>query len=124
MTEAGHHFKPGPAGAQYLKPVVDYPHKPNLQSQAIYPDHSIGLCVIGGYVYRGKESPALDGIYIYGDYNLGTIWGLHYDYVAKKATAHGTLLQQPNNIDSFAEDSSGEIYTLMQDGKILKVVAK
>jgi len=124
VTEAGHHFKPGPPGARYLQPVVDYPHKPNLQSQAIYPDHSIGLCVIGGYVYRGKESPALDGIYIYGDYNLGTIWGLRYDYEAKKVTAHGTLLQQPNNIDSFAEDSSGEIYTLMQDGKILKVVAK
>jgi quinoprotein glucose dehydrogenase len=124
VTEAGHHFKPGPAGAQYIKPIVDYPHKPNLLSEAIYPDHGIGLCVIGGYVYRGKESPALDGIYIYGDYNLGTFWGLRYDYATQKVTAHGTLLQQPNNIDSFAEDADGEIYALMQDGKIYKIVAK
>jgi quinoprotein glucose dehydrogenase len=124
VLESGHHFKPGPPGAQYLKPVIDYPHRPDLQSQAIYPDHSIGLCVIGGYVYRGKESPALDGIYIYGDYNLGTIWGLRYDYDAHKVTAEGTLLQQPDNIDSFAEDADGEVYALMQDGKILKIAAK
>jgi len=124
VTEAGHHFKPGPPGAQYLKPVVDYPHHPNLLPEAIFPDHGIGLCVIGGYVYHGKESPALDGIYIYGDYNLGTIWGLRYDYAAQKVTAHGTLLKQPGNIDSFAEDADGEIYTLMQDGKIFKITAK
>jgi len=123
VLESGHHFKPGPPGAQYLKPVVDYPHRPNLQPEAIFPDHSIGLCVIGGYVYRGKESPALDGVYIYGDYNLGTIWGLRYDYAAQKVTAHGTLLQQPDNICSFAEDASGEVYALMQDGKIFKLAA-
>ena len=57
VTEAGHHFKPGPPGAQYNKPVVDYAHKPNLMSQAIFPDHGIGLCVIGGYVYHGKDRP-------------------------------------------------------------------
>jgi len=123
VREAGHHFKPGPLGAEYLKPVVDYPHRPNLQAEAIFPDHSIGLCVIGGYVYRGVESPALQGIYIYGDYNLGTIWGLRYDYAAQKVTAHGTLLQQPDNICSFAEDAGGEVYALMQDGKVFKLVA-
>ena len=75
-------------------------------------------------VYHGKQSPALDGIYIYGDYNLGTFWGLRYDYAAQKVTAHGTLLQQPDNIDSFAEDADGEIYALMQDGKIFKITTQ
>jgi len=124
VMESGHHFKPGPDGAQYLKPIVDYPHRPELLPQAIYPDHGIGLCVIGGYVYRGHESPALAGVYIYGDYNLGKIWGLRYDYSAHQVTAHGLLLQQPDNIDSFAEDADGEVYALMQDGKIFKIVAK
>jgi quinoprotein glucose dehydrogenase len=124
VREGAHHFKPGPEGARYVEPVMEYTHRASLQPEAMFPDHSIGLCVIGGYVYRGKESPALDGIYIYGDYNLGTIWGLRYDYAAQKVTAHGTLLQQPDNIDSFAEDADGEIYALMQDGKILKLVAK
>jgi glucose/arabinose dehydrogenase len=118
VHESGHPFKPGPPSAQYIKPIIDYTHRPNLQSQAIFPDHSIGLCVIGGYVYRGKQFPALDGLYIYGDYNLGTIWGLRYDYDAQKVTAEGTLLSQPKNINSFAEDADGELYALMQDGTI------
>jgi glucose/arabinose dehydrogenase len=118
VTESGHPFKPGPPGAQYIKPIMDYTHRTNLQSQGLYPDHSIGLCVIGGYVYRGKQFPALNGIYIYGDYNLGTIWGLRYDYDAQKVTAESTMLLQPKNIDSFAEDTNGELYALMQDGTI------
>ena len=90
----------------------------------MFPDHSIGLCVVGGYVYHGKESPALEGIYIYGDYNLGTIWGLRYDRDAKKVTAHNTLLQQPEQHCSFAEDADGEVYALMQNGKIFKITAQ
>ncbi|HTV40370.1 MAG TPA: PQQ-dependent sugar dehydrogenase [Candidatus Sulfotelmatobacter sp.] len=118
VHESGHPFKPGPPGAQYIKPVIDYPHRPDLLSQAIFPDHSIGTCVIGGYVYRGKKYPSLNGVYIYGDYTLGTIWGLRYDYNAHKVTAEGTLLQQPKNITSFAEDADGELYTMMDGGEI------
>ena len=123
IREGAHHFKPGPDGAHYIEPVMEYPHQPRLQPQALFPDHSIGLCIIGGYVYRGKQFPALNGIYIYGDYNLGTFWGLRYDYDTKNVTAHGTLLQQTDNIDSFAEDADGEIYALMQDGKIYQITA-
>ncbi len=122
VRESGHPFKPEPPGAQYIKPIIDYPHRPDLQSQAIFPDHSIGTCVIGGYVYRGKKFPALDGVYVYGDFTIGTIWGLRYDYDAKKVTAEGTLLQQPQNIDSFAEDADGEIYALMQNGEIDQII--
>ena len=122
VTESGHHFKPRPEGVQYITPIIDYPHRSSLQSQAIYPDHSTGLCVIGGYVYRGKQFPALNGIYIYGDYNFGTVWGLRYDYDAKKVTAEGTMLLQKGLIDSFAEDADGELYTLMQDGTIDKII--
>ena len=124
VREGAHPFKPGPAGAQYIEPVMEYTHRPNLQAQGLFPDHGIGLCVIGGYVYRGRDYPVLDGVYLYGDYNLGTIWGLRYDAAAGKVTAHGTLLQQPDNICSFAEDAGGEIYVLMQDGKIFKIAAK
>jgi quinoprotein glucose dehydrogenase len=123
VREGAHHFKPGPDGAQYLEPVMEYTHRENLRSQGMYPDHTTGLCVIGGYVYRGKKFPALDGVYVYGDYNLGTIWGFRYDYAAHKVTAHGPLLFQKKNIDSFAEDLDGEIYALMQDGGIYLLAA-
>ncbi len=121
VREAAHHFKPGPPGAQYIDPVIEYPHRPNLQHEAMFPDHSISLCVIGGYVYHGKKYPALDGVYVYGDYNLGTIWGLRYDYDTHKVTAEDTLLQQPKNITSFAGDLDGEIYVLTQGGQIYQV---
>ena len=122
VREAAHHFKPGPPGAQYIDPVIEYPHRPNLQPQGLFPDHSVGLCVIGGYVYRGKKYPALEGVYVYGDYNLGTIWGFRYDRDAHKVTARGTLLDQKKNITSLAEDADGEIYALTQDGLIYSVV--
>jgi glucose/arabinose dehydrogenase len=121
IREGAHHFKPGPAGAQLIDPVMEYTHRTNLQPEGLFPDHGIGLCVIGGYVYRGKEYPALDGVYVYADYNVGTIWGFRYDYDAHKVTAEGTLLQQPKNITSFAEDLAGEIYVLTQGGQIYQV---
>jgi glucose/arabinose dehydrogenase len=124
VREGAHHFKPGPEGAQYIDPVMEYPHNPDLLSQSLFPDHSIGLCIIGGYVYRGTKYPSLNGIYIYGDYSLGTIWGFRYDRNAHKVTDQGPMLMQTDNINSFAEDNAGELYALMQDGAIYQIVAK
>jgi glucose/arabinose dehydrogenase len=121
VREGAHSFKPGPAGAQYIEPVMEYPHTPNLLPESLFPNHTTGLCVVGGYVYHGKQFPALEGVYIYGDYNLGTIWGLRYDYDAKKVITDGTMLLQPKNITSFAEDNDGEVYALMQDGGIYQI---
>jgi glucose/arabinose dehydrogenase len=123
VREGAHHFKPGPVGAEYVEPVMEYSHRQDLQSQGLFPDHPTGNCVIGGYVYRGKKYPALEGIYIYADYSPGNIYGFRYDRDAKKVTAHGPLLRQPKSIVSFAEDADGEIYALTQDGQIYLVTA-
>jgi quinoprotein glucose dehydrogenase len=124
VRESAHHFKPGPDGAKYIEPVMEYPHQPKLQAQALFPDHEIGICVTGGYVYRGKQFPTLDGIYIYADYGNGTFFGFRYDEAAQKVTAHGRLLKQPDNICSFAQDADGELYALMQSGKIMQITAE
>ena len=120
VREAYHHFKPGPEGARYIEPVIEYPHRSDQKKQPQFADHGPGLSVTGGYVYRGKQSPALRGVYVYADYALGTIFGLRYEN--GKLTEYGTLLQQPKNVSSFAEDSDGELYALMFDGKIFKIV--
>jgi quinoprotein glucose dehydrogenase len=110
VREGAHHFKPAPPGAQYIDPVMEYPHKPQLLAESLFPNHSIGMCVVGGYVYRGQKYPALQGIYIYADYTLGTIWGLRYEN--GKVIEQDQLLSQPKNIPSFAEDNDGEVYVL------------
>jgi len=110
VREGAHHFKPGPPGAEFIDPVMEYSHKPELLAQSLFPNHSIGMCVTGGYVYRGKEYPALQGVYLYADYVLGTIWGFRYEN--GKVAGQDQLLSQPKNIASFAEDEDGEVYVL------------
>jgi glucose/arabinose dehydrogenase len=124
VREGAHHFKPGPVGAQYVDPVIEYSHRKDLQAQGMFPDHPTGNCVIGGYVYRGKQFPSLNGIYLYADYSPGTVYGLRYDTDAKKVTAHGQMFKQTDGITSFGEDGDGEVYVLMQGGKIFQVTAQ
>jgi len=119
--EGAHYFKPSPEGARYIDPVMEYPHNTNLLSETAFSKHSIGASVTGGYVYRGAKHPSLRGIYIYADYALGTIWG--FRYVNGKVVAYGTLLAQPKNITSFAEDLDGELYVLSYDGHIFTIAA-
>ena len=74
--------------------------------------HSNGdNCIIGGYVYRGKQFPELQGIYIYGDNGSGRIWGLKWD---GKALTFDAELAHPDNLhmSSFGEDKDGELYVL------------
>jgi hypothetical protein len=67
--------------------------------------------VIGGYVYRGAVFPQLAGVYLYGDYCFGWLFG------------NGQMLT-PNvpQLTSFGEDSSGEIYLGTETGRLLRIV--
>lgn len=86
--------------------------------------HGDGECVIGGYVYRGSEIPALRGTYVYGDYSSTRIWA--FDYVDGVADNQRTLFETPpvgeEGITSFGQDALGEIYVLRRGGQILKLV--
>lgn len=84
--------------------------------------HAEGGCSItGGYVYRGQAIPALVGIYLYGDYCTGYIWGLKQQDGQWQT---GWLLDTSLNITSFGEDEAGEVYVVDRGGAIYRVVAE
>lgn len=85
-------------------------------------------CVIGGYVYRGKQHDDLVGKYIYGDFVSGRVWALDYD--GAQVRANTELLKLPSDelsgVSSFGEDQAGELYLCYlvhksEKGAILKL---
>jgi hypothetical protein len=86
-------------------------------------DHSAGCAVTGGYRYRGSKNPDLYGLYLYGDYCSGRIWGAQEDGLGGWSSR--VLLDTNFSISSFGEDESGEIYfahLAASNGAIYKVV--
>ncbi len=68
--------------------------------------------VIGGYVYRGPSSPRMNGMYFYGDFVVGWIWGMKQVGATWQSLP---LLAPPNtgfstNISTFGEDDQGNLY--------------
>jgi glucose/arabinose dehydrogenase len=125
IREGFHPFQPQrrqrpDRAAPIQPPIIEYSH----QSTRQHPDS--GLSITGGYVYRGKKMPALVGVYVYGDFDSGRIWGLRYEN--GKLITHGELInlrRNPKlNIASFAEDSEGELYVLAFDGRIHELIPR
>ena len=52
----------GPFGEPLIDPIAEYSHP----GSGFTPE--IGITVIGGFVYRGSESPSLVGKYVFGDF--------------------------------------------------------
>jgi len=104
--EGTHVYSGQPAASEVVTPVLEY-------------DHSLGRCsVTGGYVYRGERIPALQGVYLYGDWCSGTIW-------SAAPGADGTWqavvsLESGRSISSFGEDEAGELYLVDYDGAVLR----
>jgi glucose/arabinose dehydrogenase len=108
LMEGTHSYQGGVAPGNAVVPVLDYPHDG-------------GNCsVIGGFVYRGRAIPALQGTYLFGDYCVGEIRGL--------LQRNGTKLDERSlgattgqGLTSFGEDNDGELYALDASGEILRI---
>ncbi len=73
--------------------------------------HTLGKSITGGFVYRGKEIPELDGGYLYADYVAGRMWALWYDESKKEVTANREIrLPRSIPVMSFGEDQDGNAY--------------
>jgi uncharacterized repeat protein (TIGR03806 family) len=99
IREGSHPYRPdrrrGPTPIQ--DPVVEHPH-------------SECRALIGGVVYRGSRLPDLQGAYIYGDYETGTIWGVRVK--DRKIVWHRELAHTRLKVVGFGEDAAGEVYVL------------
>lgn len=92
----------------------------NLQMPVAEYGRSEGCSITGGFVYRGDQIKWLNGVYIYGDFCSGKIWGLRvYQQTIQE---HGLLVDSALNITSFGEDASGTIYVLSRNEGIYKII--
>lgn len=101
--------KEQPVLAPLIEPLADH-------------DHRESLSVTGGYVYRGRAIPALDGWYVYGDFVTGNLWRL-------KREADGVWMGpvklpcKLRVLASFGEDAEGELHLCAFDGRIYRLTA-
>ena len=106
LMEGNHCYNPsrGCQQSQNLTlPVTEYANSGNR------------CAVMGGYVYRGKAVPLLQGTYLFADYCSGEIFGFR-DGVQK------LLLYTDLQISSFGEDEAGELYVLGHGGSIHRII--
>ncbi len=110
----GTHPYSGSDSPSFVAPVTDY-------------SHSVGGCsVTGGYVYRGAALPEWNGIYFYGDYCSGKVWGLlkGSSGVAVAPWRHwqsAHLFDTELSISTFGMDENGEIYLAWYGGGIYRL---
>jgi len=95
-----------PINLKHVGPVVEY-------------SHTQGCSVTGGKVYRGRSLPEWNGVYLYGDFCQGKIWGLLQG--VDGVWNNELLFKIPAYITSFGQDEAGEIYLVDITGKIYQL---
>ena len=94
---------------RYVMPVIEY-------------DHDDGCSVTGGFVYRGRALPVLDGVYFYADYCTAMIRSVRWDGKTVSDIWDWRAALDPKerlaDLSSFGEDAAGELYLLSLDGTI------
>ena len=83
--------------------------------------HTAGCSIIGGYVYRGDAIPALRGRYLYSDFCRGWLASLRYEGGVLVERVQWTTGGTGINPQSFGVDGAGEVYMLMEDGRVQRV---
>lgn len=106
--EGNHPYSGNPSEAGMTFPVAEYSHQEG------------GCSVTGGYVYRGSM-PEWNGIYLYGDYCTGFIWGL---IKSDRGWQVQRLFDTDVRITSFGQDEAGEVYLLGDGGGVYKLVRR
>ena len=106
IMEGAHCYEsPGCETEGLVLPVTEY-------------DHSQGCSVTGGFVYRGGKYPRMQGLYLFGDYCSGRVWGLSFD---DGSWDSAVLVKTAHRIVSLGEDEAGNVYLIDYEGDIFLV---
>src|SRR6478736_3126783 len=97
-------FNPGRklTGGTLVRPLTVLPHPESI-------------AIVGGYVYRGSDVPALRGYYLYSDNVNGWIRGLRLRS-GKHALRFRKTAGVPSGITSFGEDGRGNVFVCTYGG--------
>lgn len=107
--EASLSFEPAGCGPRedYILPVAEY-------------GRDEGRSITGGYVYRGDAIAGLQGVYVFGDFISGRIFGL---FPVTGGYERYELLDTEFNIVSFGQGADGELYVVDFGGGLYRLVA-
>jgi glucose/arabinose dehydrogenase len=109
----GWDFREGPELFEGLTP-------PGLTEPVAAYSHADGSCsVTGGVVVRDPALPEWQGLYVYGDYCSGWIWGLYRD--PSGAWQNRVLFQTEFQITSFGTGADGGVYVLDRAGGVYRL---
>jgi putative heme-binding domain-containing protein len=92
------------AGEQYVAPVFSYWHR-------------VGVSVTGGFVYRGKRAPLMQGRYLCGDFESRRIWAL--TQTNRLLASIIEIGRAPTRLVSFGQDHDGELYVVGYDNGVI-----
>ncbi len=98
-----------PAGANLTGPVAEYAHGP-------------GCSVTGGVVARSPGLPAWQGVFLYGDYCSGQVWGLLRR--ADGSWQNELLFDSGLHISSFGQNDAGDVFVVDYAGSVYRLAAK
>ncbi|MCF3120401.1 PQQ-dependent sugar dehydrogenase [Streptomyces arenae] len=107
QMEGNHPFRDGVEPADHVPPVHEYDRT------------GLGCSVTGGYVYRGKAIPALQGQYVFSDYCDGTVRSLQLEN--GEVTGVNDLGVNGGEVISFAQGGKGELYVFDLGGTVSRI---
>ena len=127
-------------GKPFIDPILAYKNFTGFKKDP----ESLGISVTGGYVYRGKAIPQLQGKYVFGDWSKNWALPMGTVFVATRPSSDEkwklerlNLANQPTGsigqyIVAFGQDAEGELYVLTNQrnavmgttGKVFKLVPR
>jgi glucose/arabinose dehydrogenase len=90
---------------------------PGARDPLFETDHADGNCaIVGGYVYRGRAIPALQGMYVFGDNCKSNIYA-----TTEARPQPQDLGLKIASLTTFGEDANGELYAASRDGSVYRL---